>query len=139
MRYDEIGTGNDAIIGATQGASGAEVPAVSSYNLAAAKEKEIIGGLWSKKTDYTGNLFGYIKEITYSIFYGDEVIAAQTSMTANKSMFILSELETDLENKLSTNNSVEYNIRMTFVYENTRDTTNNGNYTCNIPLIVTKD
>lgn len=139
MRYDEIGTGNDAIIGATQGASGAEVPAVSSYNLAAAKEKEIIGGLWSKKTDYTGNLFGYIKEITYSIFYGDEVIAAQTSMNANKSMFILSELETDLENKLSTNNSVEYNIRMTFVYENTRDTTNNGNYTCNIPLIVTKN
>ena len=117
------------------------VPATSSYNLAAAKEKEIIGGLWSNKNEWTGPQFTSVKEITYSIFYGDEVIAAKTSMTANMSMFILSDLETDLENKLSTNNSVEYNIRMTFVYETktARYIPYNGSYTCNIPLIVTKN
>lgn len=142
MKYvdeEKYGTGNYAIIGATAGASDAIVPDVSSYNLATAKTEEIIGGLWNNNTAWSGSQFVYVKEITYSIIYEDEVIAAKTSMDSQKSMFILSDLETDIENKLKTNNSVEYNIRMTFVWEHSKNTTFNGSYTCNIPLIVTKN
>ena len=142
MKYvdeEKYGTGNYAIIGATAGASDAIVPDVSSYNLATAKTEEIIGGLWNNNTAWSGSQFVYVKEITYSIIYEDEVIAAKTSMDSQKSMFILSDLETDIENKLKTNNSVEYNIRMTFVWEHSKNTTFNGSYTCTIPLIVTKN
>ena len=144
IRNRDLGTGKDAIIGAKKSGNDYTVPATSSYTLANAKTIKIIGGLWNNSTRWSGNQFqnANIPEINYTLFYGDEILHSQTSIStakdpqaATNSEFLLSAWDPAIESRFGSQNEIQYNIRMTFSYTGTYA----GSYTCNIPLIVTKN
>lgn len=144
IRNRDLGTSKEAIIGAKKAGNDYDVPATSSYTLANAKTIKIIGGLWNNSTRWSGNQFqnANIPEINYTLFFGNEILHSQTSIStstdpqaATNSEFILSDWDPDIDSRFGSQNSIQYNIRMTFSLKGTYA----GSYTCNIPLIVTKN
>ena len=135
LRTSSAGTGPQYIIAAEYVVNRWIPPEISFYTFTEATDTKIIGGLWSNSTNWSGGtLFNNITQINYTLFYDTEILHSQT-YTAPKTMFILGDWDPDIESRLGSQDSIQYNIRMTFSLTGT----NAGSYTCNIPLIVTKN